>query len=83
MANCSLEKSIDILRRAKKYQVVLPNGETRLLSDMDPYDVMEALMNTIDTIEHVDARLGHVAQLVADWQRSGSSKPKKKRRPGY
>ncbi len=79
---CSVEHSCAILRKASSYQVVLPNGHTKLLADMDGYEMMEALMNAIDTVEHIDARLARLALLIEEWQAKGSSKPKRKRNKG-
>ncbi len=79
---CSVEHSCALLRKASSYQVVLPNGHTKLLVDMDAYEMMEALMNTVDTIEHLDARLARVSHLIEEWQATGSSKPKRKRNKG-
>lgn len=79
---CSVERSCSILRKASSYQMVLPNGHTKLLVDMDAYEMMEALMNSVDTIERLDTRLARLAYLIDEWQTKGSSKPTRKRNKG-
>lgn len=76
---CSIEHSCEVLRRAANYQIVLPNGSTKRLANMDAYEMMEALMSTVDTMERVDARLGRLAYLIDEWQAKGTSKPKRKK----
>ena len=79
---CSVEHSCSVLRRAANYQMVLPNGHTKLLADMDAYELMEALMNTVDTMERLDTRLARLSYIIEEWQVRGTSKPQKKRNKG-